>query len=288
MAVMSESEKLFTAAQCGHYTSMAGLMGIVGTELLWATNIKFLNDEHEFQHALDLVKQLMESDRVLQNRSDNPEFAKFVDQVKGKVKSLDDFRADSVFTFSFSEETDLLSQWRGYCPGNNGYCIKFDLQELFQAVKGKYENVYLFPCVYDYDDKRAQLVSLLNEYWQQYVATGTTQQRGEVIESLTTRIQLLASHFKHPSFKEEKEHRIVVLLDYAPGPHLKFRAGSTSLVPYIELPSPRKTIKRICIGPTANRQLARRSLEVFLETHGIDVFFGAIEVVYSDTPYRPW
>lgn len=43
----------------GHYTSIPGLIGILEAEELWATNIKFLNDEHEFQHAIELFKEVI-------------------------------------------------------------------------------------------------------------------------------------------------------------------------------------------------------------------------------------
>jgi hypothetical protein len=43
----------------GHYTTATSLIGILEHEVLWATNIKFLNDEHEFQHALDLARKVI-------------------------------------------------------------------------------------------------------------------------------------------------------------------------------------------------------------------------------------
>jgi hypothetical protein len=47
----------------GHYTTTAGLLGIVGREKLWATNIKFLNDEHELVHAVELVKEIVSTQK---------------------------------------------------------------------------------------------------------------------------------------------------------------------------------------------------------------------------------
>jgi hypothetical protein len=48
----------------GHYTTLAGLLGIVKTESIWATNIKFLNDEQEFLHALGLIKEIIATSKI--------------------------------------------------------------------------------------------------------------------------------------------------------------------------------------------------------------------------------
>ena len=113
--------------------------------------------------------------------------------------------------------------------------------------------------------------------------------RKEVIEQLAKEIMLLASYFKHPSFSEEKEKRIVIILDYAPDSDLKFRSGRFSIIPYIELPAPKETIKEKIIGPTSSKKLSRKALDLSLEkTHGYPTFISRINITYSKTPYRPW
>lgn len=43
-----------------HYTSPAGLIGIVETKRLWASSIQHLNDSTEFKHAASLVDHLLD------------------------------------------------------------------------------------------------------------------------------------------------------------------------------------------------------------------------------------
>src|SRR6202035_5832544 len=105
----------------GHYTTAKGLQEIIGHEEFWATNIKFLNDEHEFQHALDLIKEIISQSNVATNS--RLSFTEYLEEIRSKLDTLDSYSAESVFTLLFSQQTDLLSQWRGYCPDNNGYCI---------------------------------------------------------------------------------------------------------------------------------------------------------------------
>lgn len=39
------------------------------------------------------------------------------------------FCAHHAFVGSFSKDSDKLSQWRGYCPENAGYCLEFDFDD---------------------------------------------------------------------------------------------------------------------------------------------------------------
>jgi hypothetical protein len=272
----------------GHYTSLTGLLGIVKTETLWATNVKFLNDAHEFQHALELIKDLISESKIPPEHPDHKVHKDYVAAIAFKLKTLDSYDSASVFTLSFSEETDLLSQWRGYCPSNNGYCITYDITKLHEKIKSVFDDCHLFKCVYDNKQKERQLKDLLNTYWQKYRMKNNNKLKESIIDDLTRQIILLASYFKHPSFKEEKEHRIVIVLEYAPDNDLKFREGPFSLIPYIELPVPRSFITKFCIGPTSNRSLAKRALETFFETqYGYPTFVTDFNIEFSETSYRP-
>lgn len=107
----------------GHYTNTQGLMGIYQSSTLRATNIKFLNDEQEFVHALQLIRRLIEETDENKAAPYVPIFNEFKDRILSKITALDEHTSESIFTLSFSEKTDLLSQWRGYCPANDGYCL---------------------------------------------------------------------------------------------------------------------------------------------------------------------
>src|SRR5262245_10539375 len=42
-----------------HYTSQKGLLGILDSQALWATNLRYMNDSQEFQHALALAASVL-------------------------------------------------------------------------------------------------------------------------------------------------------------------------------------------------------------------------------------
>lgn len=44
-----------------HYTTIDGLLGIVQSKTLWASQIQYLNDSVEFYWALNLTREILES-----------------------------------------------------------------------------------------------------------------------------------------------------------------------------------------------------------------------------------
>ena len=277
----------------GHYTTQEGLMGIIDSEKIWATNIKFLNDEQECQHALDLIKAIVPTSKIKEVHRHHEVFKQFSSELESGLDLIDDYLAQHIFTFSFSQETDLLSQWRGYCSENNGFCLVFNIDEIFEQIKSEFEkkeeyehdNVYLKTCIYEKEDKEKEIKEVLNKYWPKYLSVSEETDKRSIIDESLNEIKLLASYFKNTAFSEENEKRIVVMLNYAADSNLKFRWGRFSLIPYIELPVSRGCIKRICIGPTLNKKLSGRSLAIFLEkNYGT---WNEPKVDCSVIPYRP-
>ncbi len=272
--------------ELGHYTNTQGLMGIYQSRTLRATNIKFLNDEQEFVHALELIRRLIEETDENKVVPYVVVFNEFKDRILSKITALDEHTSESIFTLSFSEKTDLLSQWRGYCPGNDGYCLILDTTKIHEAAFREFDECHFFKCVYDNGEKEKRLRSVLNKYWSIY-RKGNDKEKGVAVEELRKDVLLLASHFKHPSFAEECEHRVVLLLAM-PDSRVSFRQGRFSIIPYVDVKiEDLEFVKKIIIGPTHRKDLAERGLRCFLETI-IDFPYFLIDTVIekSEIPYR--
>lgn len=97
-----------------HYTSASGLFGIIQSECIWATKIQFLNDSREFIEATNLCRSLLQQIAEKQSESWPKQLVAFL------AKSLGSIENANVCVCSFTEEQDLLSQWRGYCPPEEG------------------------------------------------------------------------------------------------------------------------------------------------------------------------
>jgi len=271
----------------GHYTTLKGMMGIVRLREIWATNIKYLNDEHEFQHALDHARKIIKNAKP----QSDPLFDNFILDLQKELNTMNSVETEQIFVCSFSEKTDLLSQWRGYCPDNNGYCLIFDIAEIYNQAKDKYGDVHIYDCIYDDKEKEQEIGYLLNDCWNRYRKMNEDERKkSNIIYYSMKEFALLASHFKDKSFSEENERRIVINIDLPEPGTLKFRDGNSSIIPYICLAADIKTIKKIIIGPTMNKLLSEKALYLFLsEELGIPtVPFSDIRIDHSKTPYRSW
>lgn len=131
-----------------HYTTAAGLMGILGSQRLWATNARFLNDPSEIRYALKVVSDTVaKSEKAyLEARKAEatltvPDFAALMGGVKiPKIERwakelLEVFHHQrEVYVTSFCEKGDLLSQWRGYAAASGGYAIGIAAAEIWRPT----------------------------------------------------------------------------------------------------------------------------------------------------------
>jgi hypothetical protein len=134
-----------------HYTSAAGLHGILSGKKLWASNVLFLNDVSEVMYGRQLVA------RVLEPRRD-------------KIPIYDAFTGDSllglgetwhIYTACFCENGDLLSQWRGYGAKGDGYSVGMR-RSILNALAGEPRQYVLFPVLYSVK-RQEEIVSLAVE-----------------------------------------------------------------------------------------------------------------------------
>jgi len=122
-----------------HYTSTAGLLGMLSYKQLWFTQLNFSNDVVESTYAIDLISKVMREYIGLNNYSAfSPDL--------NEDKYFSQLDVPLVFTFSLSENGDTLSQWRGYCPAG-GYSIRFSSEQVDAMMKRN--NLTIGKCIYD-------------------------------------------------------------------------------------------------------------------------------------------
>lgn len=105
-------------------------------------------------------------------------------------------------------------------------------------------------------------------------------------------LSIIASSWKHHSFSEEDEYRLVInriekTLSVLDKRNIKFKEGKTFLVPYIEIPydfRKKKIIEEVIVGPCPHPIEAASSVQQFLDLNLDNV----AEVVDSKIPYRFW
>ena len=275
-----------------HYTTQDGLLGIVKNRQLWATQIQYLNDSQELALALRLARdQLTERGEICNDAEEQCELEEMLTDLAG-IENV------NICIFSFSEERDLLSQWRGYCGGGAGYSIGFEASTL---IRPEWMNFRVMPCVYDNQEQNA-IVREIIEYKLDLIrheedssAWNSVKDRYHPwlhpADSLGIALLLFAPTIKHKEFSEEREWRLISRplpyskLDFRPGasmliPYYKYRLDATKSLPQS---SPAK-IKEIVVGPCPHMQLALRAADSFLKAQGDEDF----EINPSAIPYRSW
>lgn len=268
-----------------HYTDAAGLLGIITSSRLWATDIRFLNDPSEGRFLPETILKLMAG-----KASGTSVREKEV--IEGIRVKLNNPRAKgSTFSVSFCEEGDLLSQWRGYGSFGVGYAIGLDLQRAPHMQLGAHYDVQ-----YGEDGLDAVTADLLDIYVQAVNASPGMIETWS--EEAATLLQYLAWSFKDPSYSEEKESRIIAGYskrgDYlfkqeAP---LRFRVRGSDIIPYIPLALdlmregdsvPKAPIKRIVVGPGVDYERNASSIAQLLDENG----YAGVEIMQSSIPFRP-
>lgn len=216
-----------------HYTTQKGIIGILGSKQLWATSILFMNDAKELLYALNITKRIIDN-LITTSKS---EVKQLLIKFEKLLDDLPENSLKSVFIFSLSEESDLLSQWRGYCTEGNGYSIGFDISD---EVPSNFtvQGLFLYRCEYD----PIKQEEMINKFFSELIKNYLEYKKWDLQVELSTiyiinlyKFVSLAAQIKHPSFHEEKEWRLISTPIPITNPNIKYRQGKTTLIPYMEI-----------------------------------------------------
>lgn len=261
-----------------HYTTSAGFLGITTSKSLWATNIHYLNDNKEFLHSLDLFKEELYRRKKLVS-ADKVEILDFLSASFEPIKEL------KLFVCSFTEEGDLLSQWRGYCPDGGGISLGFEFQKIKKCAQQ--QGYRIGPCIYEHKEKVLAITKILDMTLPNIESMFGKAPEHNIRGYFYQNVILLAPFMKHPSFKEEKEWRCSLFPSLEQLQALHYRSGKTVIIPYHEIQlmyEDKFSIKHIIIGPSEHRKLQSNAVSDVLHNRGVE--WGQLS--FSSTPYRQW
>lgn len=227
-----------------HYTTGAGLSGIITSGCLWATHASFLNDAQEIKHFFDtrlieIVRNALE--KAAHELIKYPENNAVIAEAGGLVEFInressivvDVFREGTTqfnqpYIFSLSAAADekvkangLLSQWRGYgCDG--GYAIVFDTHGLDSLIEEEHKNYYYqhgqWGDVYYYGIPSPQPSAPEITQYESILSTSienmlkdlmSGKRESNSVEDAYAPITSLSCLYKHWGFYEEHEVRVV-------------------------------------------------------------------------------
>jgi hypothetical protein len=145
-----------------HYTTAAGLHGIISSNTIWSTAYHCSNDGSELMHSTGVISDMVNAElrepkyasdarlNLINNKGQPGQLAQLGATLEKQIFKI--FTSNyELFITSFCKHNKaqsvdgLLSQWRGYGP-DGGYAIAFDIRKLRQLVlKAKKE------CSKDYE-----------------------------------------------------------------------------------------------------------------------------------------
>lgn len=262
-----------------HYTSADGLLGIIQTREIWATNVLYLNDSSELSDGAESLTSELDSTPLSAWADDD--FASMALSSYSKDAPVDHF------VVSFCENGNLLSQWRGYGASSTGYSIGFRASALFSAAN-RTENNSPGECAfrkvkYGPHQKREMMrkrIAIVNEILKPLAGelepTDDKEQdrKDLLLNRIAASFHPTLTLMKNDAFQEEKEWRLVRTLprpdDSMLDGRVKVRSIRGKLAPYIPVSWPATTVlglqavKEIYCGPSASAELEEKAVRDLL------------------------
>lgn len=272
-------------AKLFHYTSATGLLEIIQSHHLWATNLEFMNDFLEVKYAKELFLHLVQKEKRSVRHKAAAQF------LEDTANTLYPFTAlFSFYGVSFcADGGDRLSQWRAYAREGSGYSIGFRAAELLRLVQlyrssRRNQQIELIRVVYKRQEQETIVRNAIRKVCH-YIAEHWSQSgRHAAAQALKRLPRLLCMHlfpyvfsFKTSGFEEEKEWRLVTWLPAASESQtVRFRASANFIILYLSLDllasKGSKTamlpIATVIQGPRVETEAGMKSLELLLRKYG--------------------
>jgi hypothetical protein len=267
-----------------HYTTLPGLLGIVDSRELRASDIRYMNDSMELRHMLDLINKQV-TRRILSGVDRPAVLNAFLDWLRHRIVG-----GPMLFGASFRANGNLLSQWRGYSVHGKGVSLGFDPTTI--AASAQAQGFSVGRCVYDPDEQARLIEEVIDGVEALAQSTDgdlSPDSAQRLFQSIEEDLLRIAAILKHPAFEEEQEWRIVSpAITDSRAPAVRFREGSSMLVPYyaFALGSADRegiALDHVFIGPTQNSELSMNSLRLYLEKRQSQPRRG---ISYCQIPYR--
>jgi hypothetical protein len=276
-----------------HYTSGQGLLGIIESGALFATQVSCLNDSTEVRYASQLFRDALLW--VRQRHVADAGISEFLEGITSALledPSRPSHAPNMYFVTCFTDQADDLSQWRAYCGDENGYAIGFRAQGLFGNPNSLVAHVNYSP------EQHKAVAEQVAEATVRFFTDGIESGRAaspqewaaEFIPVWTNWIGRLAPLVKNEAFQAENEYRVVHQLQANEMGQIRFRQKRTLMSRHLPLVFPQTAAPRfpmlpivgVKIGPTRHKEITRISVDTLMKQMG----YGSGNVSNSDIPYQ--
>ena len=266
-----------------HYTDFAAFDGIIRCGELRLNNILNMNDASEMSFFMNAI-----CSTVLDKLSADGEPGKFYEAKSFFNEQMKQEFNYSAYAACFSVCRDDAAQWERYGHLGQGVCIAFR-EEPMQKMFG---GVISFQEVFYQEDMRSH--RLVEEFYRLIKDAEQFADCLPAMQNLMNEAWVNSTAFKHPSFSNEREFRLVVSPfisnEFAVAP--RYHVSRERIKKYYPLDLNKMCgrlnmhlsdlVGEIIIGPTSSQSLP--ILQDYLEDCGLTVLKDRI--VMSDCPLR--
>ena len=269
-----------------HYCSVETFYNIIINKTLWLTDSFSTNDYMENRWINKIIDELLPN---YINDDNRHQFTDVFNQY-----NINDYIP---FITCFSEDGDILSQWRAYANDGSGIAIGFNTdyfsindQLPFTMAVFNEKSIGLHEVNYDYKTQVDIINKLLNEI------TVSKQITPNKIVEIALKLKQYSFIFKNPAFFEEREWRIIhtpliigsnqddTTQIIGAISDCKFRVTSNDIAPYFLLSfSEQKAtspITEIILGP--KNKMVSNKLRTFLSMNNLK----NVSIKLSNASYR--
>jgi len=272
-----------------HYCNLSKFEGILESKKLWLTPVQTMNDGTEVDHLYKVIYPKVKEKIITETP---PHLLDDIQMQFGLIESSSELRSQNMpFCTCFSDDGDLLPQWRSYADDGTGVSIGFD-SDYFKIQNHPphphiniKNSIGLESAIYDYNLQHLILYNVI----KQELSGGTQNPIGwlTVLKNLT----LFSAIFKNRSFRAEQEKRIIYYFydkhisqfdnDFLSGPH-NYKDGYSRFDLSWFNSAPNHAITKIFIGPKC-KQSAHEILKM-LEKFNIKI--AENQIIKSESSYR--
>lgn len=261
-----------------HYTSQAGLAGILDQGAIRATDVSFFRDTSEYTYGLSfLERSLVHIEAAGYGKAIRP-------WVRGQIA---DRAGWSIFVSCFCENGDAAYQWEEYADAGRGVALGLNAAEVSQGGTAPLLRVtYGDESVCAVQERLVTwLIAQLDAHQGKPDDLLAAEAEGVLTAFLAT-LLLTVIASKGADYYPECEYRLVHLhhRSRAMEPEkLQMRSVNGADIPYVLLPMPRRSdgllsIASLRAGPACVDTVSRDALSSILAHHGLSY----IEVTGSD------
>jgi hypothetical protein len=195
-----------------HYTSGAGLRGILESRSFWATNLLYLDDYREFRFAGEVMGNVLAQ---LRDEEAAPEIRSALVTLQELISRRDPLVTPDLYICCFTSRGNNPNVWRRHTQLADAYNIGVD--GLFLFSHGL-QNWQLRKCIYAEAEQRVLVHEVLHRRVDE-LKQGDDLQR--VIPALAHEMGGLAPVLKHREFEDEDEWRMI----HYPSRYVKYANG---------------------------------------------------------------